>query len=942
MAFPRHAHPPGKSPGVASLIRQFEADRAKPSALTAAGDQGAAATASGSVNSVDSASFWAPVCSRPPDSADAPAPLSAEHADRPGLSKPKPDLDPPDTAPLGVPSELRPEAVLERGRALAAAQRHCHRNGFVGLGGQDRRSCRLVRRFANAQHDHTDENDLEGSGNDDISSLRGRIAGLDIAAAVLAAALCVLAALEMCMELLTALLLRALGRAPVPPAPHPAQRLPLRAMYETAGAASGTATGLRDGLRGFLCHWTLLYIGGVAGRGMSGDRSGPAWGGAASRLGPAPSGIREALAGEAHRSRPDISGVLRCHACGKALRDYASLAQHLRDRHRGLNHTEGPDGGQGSGQTLTLADLMSARRVAPRLRAPRGPQHVRSVAAAAAAAAGLTAQQRRGVNQLVQASQSNAALAAGFRGRLSSSGKKKMSRLKRIILRERAENSAREAAAAAEAAAEAARSERAKYAGFVAQLQVVRALASAEEAAGRQLAPQVAEQVYVLELATAQMATLAAAADARHAEAVKEAERDSDASGSDDEYDGPDEFENVLATWLRDAHTRARGAASAVLAAANSATVEQVAQLLGMSPEQLAQTVAQGPMPLQALVQAAHMAPLPAEGAGSVAGAGTELPPPWGTGAGGAMMQAAGDGALQGAAHHQGLRDAGQEGTAGGNAFGVHEYHCLICGCVCCGKANFEQHKASKRHARKAAAAAALVIGVSGGGGGGTAAERERDRNCTTYVGLNSQCRPYVKQVISTELNKASNDLLTQLHAWEDRAKQANPLQAAGKKRLASGLREVAKAVRARKARVVLVAPNIEPIAAQGGLDDQLDDILRTAKASGTPVVFCGSRKKLGQVFGCRKKMSAIAILDTSGAEHLLRTIETLAAQGCAEWHAQCAAGDSAAAPEQAPQEPAPADMLPSPQLMRVRADGRPVPLTGAALNVAMRPIAES
>jgi len=68
-----------------------------------------------------------------------------------------------------------------------------------------------------------------------------------------------------------------------------------------------------------------------------------------------------------------------------------------------------------------------------------------------------------------------------------------------------------------------------------------------------------------------------------------------------------------------------------------------------------------------------------------------------------------------------------------------------------------------------------------------------------------------------------------------------------GQARLRAARREVAKAVRARKARVVLVAPNIEPIAAQGGLDDQLDDILRTAEGNGTPVVFCGSRKKLGQ-----------------------------------------------------------------------------------------------
>ena len=70
-----------------------------------------------------------------------------------------------------------------------------------------------------------------------------------------------------------------------------------------------------------------------------------------------------------------------------------------------------------------------------------------------------------------QASPDDATLAAGFRGRLSSSGKKKMSRLKRVILRERAENNARDAAAAAEAAAAIARAESAKHAGFVARLQ---------------------------------------------------------------------------------------------------------------------------------------------------------------------------------------------------------------------------------------------------------------------------------------------------------------------------------------------------------------------------------------------------------------------------------------------------------------------------------------
>ena len=38
------------------------------------------------------------------------------------------------------------------------------------------------------------------------------------------------------------------------------------------------------------------------------------------------------------------------------------------------------------------------------------------------------------------------------------------------------------------------------------------------------------------------------------------------------------------------------------------------------------------------------------------------------------------------------------------------------------------------------------------------------------------------------------------------------------------------------------------------------------------------------QVFGCRKKMSAIAILDYSGAEGLFKEMEKLAEQGRQEW----------------------------------------------------------
>ena len=52
-----------------------------------------------------------------------------------------------------------------------------------------------------------------------------------------------------------------------------------------------------------------------------------------------------------------------------------------------------------------------------------------------------------------------------------------------------------------------------------------------------------------------------------------------------------------------------------------------------------------------------------------------------------------------------------------------------------------------------------------------------------------------------------------------------------------------------RKAKTVVVAPNIEQIESEGGLDDLLGSILKQAEDFGLPVVFALSRKKMGQVW---------------------------------------------------------------------------------------------
>ncbi len=52
------------------------------------------------------------------------------------------------------------------------------------------------------------------------------------------------------------------------------------------------------------------------------------------------------------------------------------------------------------------------------------------------------------------------------------------------------------------------------------------------------------------------------------------------------------------------------------------------------------------------------------------------------------------------------------------------------------------------------------------------------------------------------------------------------------------GLREVKKAVKQQKARCIVLAPNIEAIESEGGLNDQLAGIMEECKEAGTPVVY--------------------------------------------------------------------------------------------------------
>ena len=138
---------------------------------------------------------------------------------------------------------------------------------------------------------------------------------------------------------------------------------------------------------------------------------------------------------------------------------------------------------------------------------------------------------------------------------------------------------------------------------------------------------------------------------------------------------------------------------------------------------------------------------------------------------------------------------------------------------------------------------------------------------------------------ITAELTAAGEALLRRLLEWQARTARLDPGNARRKRRLASGMREVLKAVRARRAKALVVAPNVAAVRSgeEAEADYPVTPLLEAARAAGVPVIFALSRARLGRLLGPRKSASAFAVLDASGADAELRAAAALADDGRVE-----------------------------------------------------------
>lgn len=149
--------------------------------------------------------------------------------------------------------------------------------------------------------------------------------------------------------------------------------------------------------------------------------------------------------------------------------------------------------------------------------------------------------------------------------------------------------------------------------------------------------------------------------------------------------------------------------------------------------------------------------------------------------------------------------------------------------------------------------------------------------------------RSYVMQELTYLLDRSVGMLLCRLQVYTDQQKTlaTSPENPGASRRFVIGLKEVVRRIKQSKVECLIVAPDIQEDANNGGLDDRMRELLALAYQRKIPVIFALSRARLGKALGKSLNISVLGVLDAIGARELFDESVKLANENCQAWLAR-------------------------------------------------------
>ncbi|EGG21672.1 hypothetical protein DFA_01558 [Cavenderia fasciculata] len=132
----------------------------------------------------------------------------------------------------------------------------------------------------------------------------------------------------------------------------------------------------------------------------------------------------------------------------------------------------------------------------------------------------------------------------------------------------------------------------------------------------------------------------------------------------------------------------------------------------------------------------------------------------------------------------------------------------------------------------------------------------------------------YINQIINQEINEKAREFIIRIKTMQDNYTKNNPKKP--KKRFITGLREIERDVDCDKISCVIIAPNIDDVGCEGGLNPMIQSIIRMCRKKQILYTFALSKRIIGRLLHVPIKISAFGVLSHDGAHDLYRQLDLL------------------------------------------------------------------
>ena len=132
--------------------------------------------------------------------------------------------------------------------------------------------------------------------------------------------------------------------------------------------------------------------------------------------------------------------------------------------------------------------------------------------------------------------------------------------------------------------------------------------------------------------------------------------------------------------------------------------------------------------------------------------------------------------------------------------------------------------------------------------------------------------RPYATLAADESVKPLLVEMLGELMRLQERA--ADGKNAKARRRLVLGLREVARGIRSRKMKLVVLANNLD---GYGAIDEKVQTIIDSAYAENVPIFYEFSKRALGKALGKSIKIGVAGVQNSDGADQQFKKLMKIA-----------------------------------------------------------------